>query len=63
MSKKGYASESSDKPPSVGLQNIQIIQIKASANTNGQGGGAVVEGSYTVYRPLCPHPPCPGGQC
>ncbi|NKK89580.1 hypothetical protein E0H93_28485 [Rhizobium leguminosarum bv. viciae] len=32
--------------------NQEILELPASRFTNGQGGGAIVEGSYAVYRDL-----------
>lgn len=30
--------------------NARFVAISASRNTNGQGGGAIMEGTYSVYR-------------
>lgn len=29
---------------------VRFVEISASRNTNGQGGGAIMEGTYSVYR-------------
>ena len=43
--------------------NVDLVEITASSNTNGQGGGAIMEGSYSVYRcngPTVNNVQCPG---